>query len=315
MSRCLVTGVAGFIGSSLAERLVAEGREVVGVDCFTDNYARELKEGNLRDLLKNRRFRFLELDLRTAALESLLDGVEGVFHQAALPGVRQSWGREFEQYCGHNILATQRLLEACKERGLKRFIHASSSSVYGEAETMPTPETLCPAPISPYGLTKLAADQLCHVYWKNFGVPVVMLRYFTVYGPRQRPDMAFQKFFLALRERRTLEIYGDGTQTRDFTFIQDAIQANLSAMTSQELVLGKVYNIGGGTRVTLNHVLDLIQKIVGIDSSVNRKPIQKGDPKNTSADIRLAQQQLGYCPKIRIEEGLREQWEWNQYGK
>ncbi len=315
MSRCLITGVAGFIGSSLAERLVAGGREVVGVDCFTGNYARELKGANLRSLLKNRRFRFSELDLRTGALEPLLDGVEAVFHQAALPGVRQSWGSEFEKYCGHNILATQRLLEACKERRIERFVHASSSSVYGESETMPTPEALSPAPISPYGLTKLAADKLCEIYWKNFGVPVVLLRYFTVYGPRQRPDMAFQKFFLAIRERRPLEIYGDGTQTRDFTFIQDAIEANLSAITSPKSILGRVYNIGGGARMTLNHVLDQIQKIVKVDLSVNRSPVQKGDPKNTSADIHLAHQQLGYSPKVGIEEGLRQQWEWNRHGK
>jgi nucleoside-diphosphate-sugar epimerase len=208
--RSLVTGVAGFVGSSLAERLIREGHEVIGVDCFTDYYARSIKEENLKGLLKEEQFTFFEADVLWANLGEFLNGVDYVFHQAAQAGVRSSWGDEFNVYTSNNVLATQRLLEACKGLEMKRFLYASSSSVYGDSEELPLREQSFLKPVSPYGVTKLAGEYLCYSYWKNFDIPVVSLRYFTVYGPRQRPDMAFHRFIKAMLHDGNIEIYGDG---------------------------------------------------------------------------------------------------------
>ena len=306
--RCLVTGCAGFIGSHLAEKLVELGFETVGIDCFTDYYPKSVKEANLTNLLENKLFTFIEANLLNVNLIDLLDGVDYVFHEAAQAGVRNSWGKDFQIYTENNVLATQRLLEVAKEVNLQKFVYASSSSVYGDAETYPTSEEITPKPISPYGVTKLAGEHLCLLYWKNFGVPVVALRYFSVYGPRQRPDMAFSKFITAMLEGREITIYGDGQQTRDFTFVSDVVDANLLAMKAD--VVGEVFNIGGGARVTVNEVIKMLEEIIGNHALVKHIEKQKGDVRHTSADIRKAQEKLGYQPSVAIQQGLELQTKW-----
>ena len=306
--KSLVTGVAGFVGSSLAERLIREGHEVIGVDCFTDYYARSIKEENLKGLLKEEQFTFFEADVSWVNLGEFLNGVDYVFHQAAQAGVRSSWGDEFNIYTSNNVLATQRLLEACKGFAMKRFIYASSSSVYGDSEELPLREQSFLKPVSPYGVTKLAGEYLCYSYWKNFDIPVVSLRYFTVYGPRQRPDMAFHRFIKAMLNDENIEIYGDGEQTRDFTFISDAIEGNMLAMKSD--AAGEVFNIGGGSRVSVNEVLEGIQKISGKATRIVYRDVQKGDVRHTLADTSKARKHLGYVPKIDLNTGLTEQWKW-----
>jgi len=310
MDTCLVTGVAGFIGSHLAERLLAEGYDVFGVDCFTDHYPRSLKEANLQRLSPSPGFRFFPLDLRFADLRPLLSGVAYIFHQAAQPGVRSSWGTEFELYVQHNVLATQRLLEAVKDVGhdLRRFVFASSSSVYGEVEELPVREECLPRPYSPYGVTKLAAEHLCVLYHRNFGLPTISLRYFTVYGPRQRPDMAFRRFTTAMLSGEPLQVYGDGEQTRDFTFVSDAVQANLLAM--QQGDDGGVYNIGGGSRVTVNETIRMLERITGVAAQIVYRPLQHGDVRDTWADTSRARAELGFLPQVSLEEGLRAEVEW-----
>src|SRR5215213_5528429 len=225
----LVTGAAGFIGSHLADRLLADGVEVRAVDRLSDYYDVDLKRANLANLETHSSFSFLEGDLNQTELGPLLDGVEVVFHLAAQPGVRASWGREFEIYLSDNLLATQRLLEECRERELRRFVFASSSSIYGDAERFPTKETDPPAPVSPYGVTKLAAEHLSRQYFGGFGVPTVGLRYFTIFGPRQRPDMAFNRFIRAGLDGEAIDVYGDGLQERDFTYVGDAVEATVAA--------------------------------------------------------------------------------------
>ncbi|HID87159.1 MAG TPA: NAD-dependent epimerase/dehydratase family protein [Anaerolineae bacterium] len=307
-SRCLVTGVAGFIGSHLAERLIVEGHEVIGVDCFTDYYPRPVKEQNLAELRRSDRFRFVEADLRTADLAPLLEGVETVFHQAAQAGVRASWGADFAVYTQNNVLATQRLLEAARGSGIKKFIYASSSSVYGDTPDLPMREESLPRPISPYGVTKLAGEHLCQLYHANFGVPTVSLRYFTVYGPRQRPDMAFHKFIRAILSGQPIAIYGDGEQTRDFTFISDAVEANILAMAYPGE--GEIFNIGGGSRVSVNRVIELLEEITGREAVVEHQAAQPGDVRHTLADTTAARERLGFVPRVGLEEGLRAQVEW-----
>ncbi len=302
--RCLVTGVAGFIGSTLAERLVSDGHEVVGVDCFTDYYARSVKEANLESLRSSSRFELREQDLSVADLDGLLGGVEVVFHQAAQAGVRASWGSTFESYTRHNILATQRLLEAVKGSDVRRLVYASSSSVYGDTLDLPMRETSRPRPFSPYGVSKLAAEHLCELYRHNFGVSTVSLRYFTVYGPRQRPDMGFHKFIACMLRGAPLPVFGDGGQTRDFTFIDDIVEANLLALG--ESAAG-VYNIGGGSRVTLNEVLQTLAEIVGVPLSIDHVGAQAGDVRHTEADTTRAQTELGYAPRVGLREGLTRQ--------
>jgi UDP-glucose 4-epimerase len=306
----VVTGVAGFIGSHLAERLIAEGHEVVGIDCFTDYYPRYIKESNVDNLLTLPGFSFIEGNLLDLNLPDLLSDTRYIFHQAAQPGVRSSWGTEFEAYTTLNLVATQRLLEACKMLPIVKFIYASSSSVYGDADDLPLREDSVLRPVSPYGVTKLAGEHLCTSYWKNYNIPTIALRYFTVYGPRQRPDMAFHKFMGALIHDTDIEVYGDGLQTRDFTFISDAVEGNLLAMKAKQV--GEVFNIGGGSRVTVNDVLDTLQKISLKKPRIVYRDVQKGDVKHTLAETLKARNTLGYSPQVDLKTGLTQQWEWFQ---
>ncbi|GAX36689.1 NAD-dependent epimerase/dehydratase family protein [Nodularia sp. NIES-3585] len=310
MAKSIVTGAAGFIGSHLVEGLLQQGKEVIGIDHFNDYYDPILKRKNLAHLDAYPKFTLIEGDIQFLDWQALLQDVEVVYHQAAQAGVRASWGEGFRNYTERNISATQVLLEAAKDaQSLKRLVFASTSSIYGDAETLPTHEKIPPQPVSPYGITKLAAERLCGLYHKNFGVPIVALRYFTVYGPRQRPDMAFHKFFKSILHDEAIPIYGDGQQTRDFTFVSDVIAANLAAATVPQAV-GEIFNIGGGSRVVLAEVLDTMAEIVG-------KPIQKnyiekamGDARHTAADVSKARQILGYQPQVTLREGLTQEWQW-----
>jgi len=311
--KIIVTGVAGFIGSSLAERLLQEGAAVIGVDCLTDYYDVRIKRANLAPLLARDAFTFIERPILEVAWAPLLEGCATVYHQAAQAGVRASWGRSFECYTTWNVLSTQRLLEAIKQSASggaapARLVYASSSSVYGETKLLPMHEDHRPQPMSPYGVTKLAAEHLCVLYWRNFGVPTVSLRYFTVYGPRQRPDMAFHKFIKAGLAGEPITLYGDGEQTRDFTFIADAVEANLLA--AQRGAPGGVYNIGGGSRISVNRVLEILQTILGRALDVRNVERQHGDVTHTYADVTRAAQDLGFRPKVGIEAGLRAEAEW-----
>ena len=309
---CLVTGVAGFIGSHLAERLLGVGCTVLGVDSFTPYYGRDLKERNLRGLTGRPGFEFRMADLAGEPVAGLLEGAEFVFHQAGQPGVRSSWGESFAVYARDNILATQRLLEGSRLLpALRRFVYASSSSVYGNAPDLPFSEAAVPHPISPYGVTKLAGEHLCGLYAANFAIPTVALRYFTVYGPRQRPDMAFSKFLAALLSDAQIQVHGDGDQTRDFTFVSDAVAANLLAASAPVgSVGGSVYNIGGGSRVTVNQVIDKLQELVGRRAKVTHLPAQDGDARHTLADTGAAKRDLGFLPRVGLVEGLRAQIDW-----
>jgi UDP-glucose 4-epimerase len=304
----LVTGGAGFIGSHLTERLLDQGARVRAIDAFTDFYPRPLKERNLASLRGRSGYEFVEGDLRQLDLHRLLDGVTHVFHLAAQAGVRRSWGAEFQVYTGLNVDATQRLLEACVGKPIERLVYASSSSVYGDEVAIPMVETAVPQPVSPYGVTKLAAEQLCYLYFFNYRVPAVSLRYFTVYGPRQRPDMGFNRFFTAILDGKPLVQFGDGLQTRDFTFVADAVTATATAAVRG--VPGRVYNIGGGARVSLREVFDLIARVSGRKVTIDQQGPQKGDMRDTYADTTRAQADLGFAPSVTLEEGLRAMWQW-----
>ena len=310
MTTSIVTGVAGFIGSHLAEALLRQGDRVIGVDHFNDYYDPTLKRKNIAELEQNAKFELVEGDIQSLNWVGLLETAEVIYHQAAQAGVRASWGTGFRAYTDRNVNATQVLLEAAMAAPrLQRFVFASTSSVYGNAETLPTYETTCPQPVSPYGITKLAAEQLCWLYHQNFGVPVTALRYFTVYGPRQRPDMAFHKFFKAVIDDRAIPVFGDGQQTRDFTFVSDAIAANLAAATIPEAI-GEVFNIGGGSRVVLANVIDTMEQIVG--QPIKRQHIDRaiGDARHTAADVSKAQKLLGYQPQVSLAAGLSQEWQW-----
>lgn len=306
--RVVVTGAAGFIGSHLSERLLAAGHDVVGIDCFADYYPRARKEQNLEICSSNDRFHFEEADLVDADLSPLLDGAAVVYHLAGQPGVRPSWGNQFDRYVRDNVIATQRLLEALKGTPIKRLVFAGSSSVYGDAEKFPTKEGALPRPVSPYGVTKLAAEHLTHLYTRNFGIPAVSVRYFTVYGPRQRPDMAFSRFMEALTAGEDIEVFGDGEQTREFTYVSDAVEGTIKASTAD--VAGQVFNLGGGSRVTVNKVLATLEEISGIAVRRQNLPAAPGDPRHTGASINLARERLGWEPRVSLREGLARQWEW-----
>ncbi|MBV6626035.1 MAG: GDP-mannose 4,6-dehydratase [Rivularia sp. (in: Bacteria)] len=310
MTKNIVTGVAGFIGSHIAETLLKKGEEVIGIDEFNDYYDPLFKNKNVTFLRTYNNFELIEADIQFVDWSSLLKDVDVVYHQAAQAGVRASWGQGFRFYTERNISATQVLLEAAKDaKNLKRLVYASTSSVYGDAETLPTSELICPKPVSPYGITKLAAERLCGLYHKNFGVPFVALRYFTVYGPRQRPDMAFHKFYKAVIDDEAIPVYGDGLQTRDFTFVSDAVAANLAAATVDDAV-GEIFNIGGGSRVVLKEVLETMEEIVG--KPIKRNHIEKamGDARHTAADVSKAKRILGYQPQVSLREGLTREWQW-----
>lgn len=305
----LVTGAAGFIGSHLCERLLREGHAVVGLDAFFDYYSRRLKERNLAALLAQPQFRFLELDLTRADLAPIVAGADQIFHQAGQPGVRPSWGKDFDVYVDCNIRATQRLLEAAKGSSrLRRLVFASSSSVYGDTRDLPVREGSLPQPFSPYGVTKLAAEHLCGLYHANHGVPTVALRYFTVYGPRQRPDMGFNTFIQAALQDRPIVVYGDGEQTRDFTYVADAVEANWLAL--QPAAVGRIFNIGGGSRVSVNQVLATLEEILGRPIRREHRSPQPGDVRHTWADTTRARDLLGYAPRVSLREGLASEVEW-----
>ena len=308
LARALVTGCAGFIGSHLTEALLEDGVEVLGVDCFNENYARPEKLRNLRIARDWQAFEFVPIDLSRGSLEDLVEGVDVVFHLAAEPGVRASWGNHFERYVRNNIIATQHLLEATRNWPEKRFVYASSSSVYGQAEIFPTPESAVPQPRSPYGTTKLAAEHLCLLYHANFGVNVTALRFFSVYGPRQRPDMAFGIFCRAALLGEALTVYGDGRQTRDFTYVSDIVDAlRLAARTST--AVGRAYNIGGGSQVALGEAISLLESFCGEPLEVNYLRDQVGDVRHTGADTERARKELGFAAKVPLREGLARQYE------
>jgi nucleoside-diphosphate-sugar epimerase len=306
--KVVVTGAAGFIGSHLTESLLAAGHEVTGVDAFTDYYARSAKERNLEKSRDHRAFRLVEGRLQDLDLRPVLEGVGQVFHLAAQAGVRASWGREFAHYTDHNVLATQRLLEAARSTGGPRVVYASSSSVYGDAPALPLREDARCEPVSPYGVSKLAAEHLGVLYHRNFGLPVVSLRYFTVYGPRQRPDMAFHRFLRAARDGEPIHVFGDGQQTRDFTFVSDIVAATRAAADSGRP--GSVYNVGGGERVVLNDVLRQIEDVTGRRLTVVRDEVQKGDMRDTFADTTAARRDLGFRSTVSLAQGLEREWEW-----
>jgi nucleoside-diphosphate-sugar epimerase len=306
--RSVITGVAGFIGSHLAEKLLALGHEVVGVDKFLDNYARRFKDSNLSQFANHPSFSFINDDLASIELSRLLTGADYVFHLAAQPGVRSSWGEEFSQYSHNNILATQLLLEACKRVRVTKVVYASSSSVYGDTDDLPMREDGGTRPVSPYGVSKLAAEHLCYLYWKAFGIPTVSLRFFTVYGPRQRPDMFFHIFMRRLFLGEEIPLYDDGEQSRDFTYCADIVDGLVAAAYYPGS--GDVFNLGGGSETTLLSAIQLVERISGRKAKLTRFDRQRGDVRHTRASLDQAKEKLGYRPLVSLEEGLSRQWEW-----
>ncbi|MEK6646387.1 MAG: GDP-mannose 4,6-dehydratase [Candidatus Firestonebacteria bacterium] len=309
MKKCLVTGVAGFIGSHLAEKLISCGYDVIGIDNFTDYYSRFIKERNLNKLLKHSNFKFIKANLLTFKLNANIKSVDYVFHLAAQPGVMASWGANFKTYTENNVLVTQILLEQFKSsKKLKKFVYASSSSVYGDVQRLPAKEDSTLAPVSPYGVTKLAGEHLCYLYWRNFNLPVISLRYFSVYGPRQRPDMAIYKFAKAILTGDTVKIYGNGAQTRDFTYVSDVVNATVSASGSK--VNGEVFNVGGGVRISVKNLIKKIEKMCNKKAKIEYIQFCKGDVKDTLADISKAKRHLDYLPKFSLDQGLENEINW-----
>jgi nucleoside-diphosphate-sugar epimerase len=307
---CLVTGAAGFIASHLCRRLLKEGFKVVGIDSFTDFYPKKIKERNIKSLRNDENFKLIAADLNDLDLKKILKKTDYVFHHAAQAGVRTSWGDNFIAYLKNNIEATQNLLEAAKGLNLKKFIYASSSSVYGNCPDLPMSETSPLLPLSPYGVTKLAAENLCLLYHSNYGVPSISLRFFTVYGPGQRPDMAFHKFFKAIAKGTEIPVYGDGNQTRDFTYIDDVIDANLTSLKIGKV--GEIYNIGGGTQKKLKDIFPLLENICQKKVRIVSKEREKGDMLHTLASIEKARKDLNYLPQIKLRDGLKEEWLWTK---
>ena len=302
--RCLVTGAAGFVGSHLATRLLNDGHEVIGIDAFVDYYPRFMKERNLEKPRSWNTFTFIEGNLLELPLLPVLEGVDWVFHQAAQAGVRASWGAEFSRYTDCNVLATQRLLESVMFVGqVKRFVYASTSSVYGNTTALPVDEEAPLRPFSPYGVTKLAGENLCSLYYHNFGVPTTSLRYFTVYGPGQRPDMAFHRFCKAALAHEPIHIFDDGYQTRDFTYVTDVVEANIRAANSEGAV-GQIMNVAGGSCVTVRNVIQLLQEVRDLPIDIVFEEKQYGDVRDTFASTRKAQELIGYKPQVPLQEGL-----------
>jgi nucleoside-diphosphate-sugar epimerase len=309
--RALVTGGAGFIGSHLVEALLDGGDDVRVVDCLTDYYDLAQKEANLDRLSARDRCEIVFADLRDTAIEPLLDGIDVVYHQAGQPGVRLSWAEGFQAYDSCNILATQRLLEACRAVPVDRFVFASSSSVYGEAERYPTVETDLPRPRSPYGVTKLAAEHLCGLYAATWGIPAVALRYFTVYGPAQRPDMSFHRLCEAALGGDPFPLLGDGSQVRSFTYVGDVVEANRRAGTL-DVPPGSVMNVSGGSSVALSEVIDLVGELVGHPVPLDRRGVAAGDVSRTGGSVEKAFELLGWEPKVQVREGLTAQLDWHR---
>lgn len=304
----LVSGCAGFIGSHLCEYILNKGYKIIGIDSFSDFYPRNYKEKNIEGLLRNPSFEFIGKDMLELELEEILEKVDGIFHLAAQPGVRTSWGKNFDYYIKDNIVLTQRILEALKNFKGKRLVFASSSSVYGDSVHLPFKEDGPVSPISPYGVTKLACENLCLLYHKNFSIDTVILRYFTVYGPRQRPDMAFHRFFLAILKEKEVEIFGDGSQRRDFTYIDDIVHATFSAF--EKGVSGEIYNLGGGESISLLDLLEIMEEVTKRKFQILFKEKEKGDAPHTWADYSKAKKDLNFTPQVRLKEGLSNQWEW-----
>jgi UDP-glucose 4-epimerase len=308
--KSLITGVAGFVGSHLAEKLLSLGHEVAGVDKFLDNYPQPLKEKNLAALRGNPKFTLIERDIASLDLTGLLDGVDYLFHLAGQPGVRASWGKDFSRYTENNITATQVLLEAAKGRPLTKFVYASTSSVYGDTDDLPMREDGLTRPVSPYGVSKLAAEHLCYLYSKAFAVPTVALRFFTVYGPRQRADMFFHIFMRGLIRGEEIPLYDDGEQTRDFTFVSDIVEGVVGA--AQYPGIGEVFNLGGGSQTSLLNAIAMVERIAGRQARLQRFDRQKGDVRHTRANLSAAHAKLSYVPRVTLEEGLARQWSWIQ---
>ena len=308
--KAVVTGAAGFIGSTLVERLLADGFDVAGVDAFTDYYSRDLKLSNISAACRNPRFTLIDEDLCGVKLASIFEGATYIFHQAGQPGVRKSWGDEFDVYVRQNIQATQRVLEACRgNSSIERIVYASSSSVYGDAERFPTAEDVAPAPMSPYGASKLAAEHLVSLYARNFDLPTTSLRYFTVYGARQRPDMAFTRFLYAASAGSPITIFGSGEQVRDFTYVDDIVEANILAAAARHDA-GRVFNVSGGTSISLNAVLDHIEGLMSRPLDVRRVEPARGDVPRTGGATARIEDELRWSPSTTLEEGLAVQLEW-----
>lgn len=305
--RILVTGVAGFLGSHVGERLLTDGHEVIGLDAFTDYYPRPVKERNLAGLIGRPRFSFHELDLRTDPLEPAVDGVEAVIHEAAMPGLPRSW-QDVKGYLDCNVLGVARLLEACRAAGVSRFLHASTSSVYGLEAV--GDESLPVRPISPYGVTKLAAENLIQAHIATFGFPAVIVRYFSIFGPRQRPDMAYHRFIEAMLDERPITVFGDGEQTRSNTFVTDAVSGTLAALQGGDV--GEVYNIGGGESLTVNGAIAAIAEELGVEPVIERRETQPGDQRHTGAVTSKAERTFGYRPTVGAREGLHAQIAWHR---
>ena len=303
--RALVTGAAGFIGSHLCERLLGEGCEVVGVDSFTDYYDVAEKRANLELATGTAGFSLHEGDLNELDLVEVIEGTDVVYHLAGQPGVRVSWGDNFDVYARDNVLATQRLLEAAKGSGIERFVFASSSSIYGQAESLPTPESASPAPMSPYGVTKLACEHLCRLYQASFEVPVTTLRYFSVYGPRQRPDMALTRFIALALDGKAVTVYGDGKQSRDFTYVGDVVEATLEASAAS--AVGNTYNIAGGSKATVLDLVEAVGDALGVTVDIEWLPAGPGEPRETGGDTTAAQRDLGFAPSTTLADGVAAQ--------
>jgi nucleoside-diphosphate-sugar epimerase len=304
----MVTGAAGFIGSSLCERLLADGHKIVAVDCFTDYYDINLKKQNCAGFRDDPSCEFLEDDINNLDLDKLIKDQDGIYHLAAQAGVRASWGKSFDHYVHHNIQATQKLLEALKENGGPRMVYASSSSVYGDTDVLPAKETNRTRPRSPYGVSKLSCEALADLYLANFGVDAIGLRYFTVYGPRQRPDMAFHIFIKALLSGEKIVVYGDGKQSRDFTFIKDIVEGTIRCLERGQK--GKVYNIGGGHRTELLETIEILAKLCGVKPDIVFQQTQKGDVRDTSADTSMLKNDTGFKPETKLEDGLQAEVDW-----
>jgi nucleoside-diphosphate-sugar epimerase len=309
MTRIVVTGAAGFIGSHLCERLIADGYHVVGVDAFIPYYPRPLKERNLADLRKSEQFTFHEIDLRTADLTPVIQDADAVIHLAAMAGLLRSW-QEFDDYMTCNVLASQRLLAAAVDAGIGHFIHASTSSVYGRIATGGEDAPL--APVSPYGITKLAAEHLCRAYAQQYSLPITILRLFSVYGPRQRPDMGYNIFIRRILAGETITVDGDGTDSRSNTYVADCVQGVMLALQQPEKSVGRTFNIGGGEEVTVNEVLTMLEELSGLPVHVVYGPPRPGDQKRTAADTAHARSLLGYTPSTRLVDGLTAQLEWQR---